>query len=197
MNVAAVPGATVSQLSVNAVAVYRNQRVAVGEAGGLPAVWSRGRRLLVTRLLVVLPGSGASTPSGSGPSASVVGRCAVRLVNAGFTHVGFRDVRIVRVRFVHVRPASVRLVDVRRLVASGSRPPRPRLGLTRRAAPASGSPSPAASGTGSPSPARGSASPRRVRDWLTLACRASASAAASVPSAPACRQPRRHRGRQR
>ena len=112
VNVAAVTGATVSQLSVGAVAVYGNQRVAVGEAGGLPAVWSEAGGSWSPGAWSSSTGSGASTPSGSGPSASGSSAAAPSgFVNAGFAHVGFRDVWIVRVRFVH--SASVRLVDVR------------------------------------------------------------------------------------
>jgi hypothetical protein len=38
--VATIPGATISQVSVDAVAVSGNRRVAVGEAGGSPAIWT-------------------------------------------------------------------------------------------------------------------------------------------------------------
>ena len=38
--VTAVPGGTISQVTVDAVAVSGNRRVAVGEAGGSPAVWT-------------------------------------------------------------------------------------------------------------------------------------------------------------
>ena len=37
---ATIPGATISQVSVDAVAVSGNRRVAVGEAGGSPAIWT-------------------------------------------------------------------------------------------------------------------------------------------------------------
>ena len=70
VNVAAVTGATVSQLSVGAVAVYGNQRVAVGEAGGLPAVWSETGGSWSPGAWSSSTGNGASTPSGAGPSAS-------------------------------------------------------------------------------------------------------------------------------
>jgi len=40
VHVAAIPGGIISQLSVDAVAVSGNRRVAVGEAGGLPAIWT-------------------------------------------------------------------------------------------------------------------------------------------------------------
>jgi len=40
VHVAAIPGGIISQLSVDAVAVSGKRRVAVGEAGGLPAIWT-------------------------------------------------------------------------------------------------------------------------------------------------------------
>jgi len=40
VNLTGVPGGSVPQLSVRAVAVYGDQRVAVGERAGLPAVWA-------------------------------------------------------------------------------------------------------------------------------------------------------------
>ena len=129
VNVSAVPGAKVSQLSLNAVAVYRNQRVAVGEAGGLPAVWSAAGGSWSPVSWSSSPGNGASTPSGSGPSASAsspllrparrrrVRRRRVprrparrRPVPACLRLV---DVRLVRVRFVD--NSSVRLTCVRRV----------------------------------------------------------------------------------
>ena len=49
VDVAAIPGGSISQLSANAVAVSGNQRVAVGEAGGSPAIWTATGLLLVPR----------------------------------------------------------------------------------------------------------------------------------------------------
>jgi hypothetical protein len=41
---AAIPGATIAQVAVNAVGVAAGRQVAVGEAGGAPAIWSRTGR---------------------------------------------------------------------------------------------------------------------------------------------------------
>ena len=203
VNVAAVPGATVSQLSVNAVAVYRNQRVAVGEAGGLQAVWSAAGRSWS-------PVSW-SPVSGSPPQAAVpvppplparpllIRRRRARRRRARRRRAPTRLVARVRrlgpacLRLVDVGPACLRLVDIG-LPASGSSTsglsvsgsstsglPASASGSASPAAPLSGSPSPAASGTRSPSPAA-SASPAASGTGPPSPT-ASASAAASVPSA--------------
>ena len=167
VNVSAVPGAKVPQLSLNAVAVYRNQRVAVGEAGGLPAVWSAaGRSWSPVSWSPVSwspvsgsssPGSGAGPPSASAPSAS-------HSSTSGSSTSGL--------------PASGSSTSG--LPASGSASP---------AAPPSGSPSPAASaspaasGTGSPSPAASASPAASGTGPPSPAASASTSAAASVPSA--------------
>jgi hypothetical protein len=44
VNFAAIPGATISQVAVNAVAVAAGRPVAVGEAGGAPAIWTKTGR---------------------------------------------------------------------------------------------------------------------------------------------------------
>jgi len=156
VNVAAVTGATVSQLSVGAVAVYGNQRVAVGEAGGLPAVWSEVGGSWSPSAWSSSTGNGASTPSGSGPSAPGSSAAAP----SGSSTPG--------------SPTSGSATSGSSASGSSTAPPSgsstsgssaPGTATT----PLFGSPSPAASGTGSPSP---SASPP-----------ASASAAASA-SAP-------------
>ena len=167
VNVAAVPGATVSQLSVNAVAVYRNQRVAVGEAGGLPAVWSAaGRSWSPVSWSPVSgsssPGSGAGTPSASAPSAShssTSGSSTSGLPASGSSTSGLPASG----SSTSGLPASGSSTSG--LPASGSSTSGlPASGSASPAAPPSGSPSPAASaspaasGTGSPSPAA-SASP--------------------------------------
>ena len=181
VNVAAVPGATVSQLSVNAVAVYRNQRVAVGEAGGLPAVWSAaGRSWSPVSWSPVSgsssPGSGAGTPSASAPSAShssTSGSSTSGSSTSGLPASGSSTSGL---------PASGSSTSG--LSVSGSSTsglPASASGSASPAAPLSGSPSPAASGTGSPSPAA-SASPAASGTGPPSPA-ASASAAASVPSA--------------
>lgn len=57
VNVAAIPGATISQVTINAVAVSGGQQVAAGEAGGSPEAWRRTVR-----------GSWSPAP-GTGPAA--------------------------------------------------------------------------------------------------------------------------------
>ena len=180
VNVAAVPGATVSQLSVNAIAVYRNQRVAVGEADGLQAVWGSSRRFLVTHLLVVLLGQRCRHPLRFRP-------VRFSFVDVGLVERPARRVGLASGSSTSGLPASGPSTSARRRPASASDPP---------AAP-SGSPSPAASGAGSPSPAAsGPGSPSSG---------ASPSAAASVPSGTAVpsahlrhlRQPGRQRRRRR
>ena len=122
VNVAAVPGATVPQLSLNAVAVYRNQRVAVGEAGGLPAIWSAAGRSWSPVSWSSSPGSGAGTPSASAPSAShssTSGSSTSGLPASGSLSPPACppavDVRPIRVRLRLTRGGSVRLTLARRV----------------------------------------------------------------------------------
>ncbi len=153
VNVAAVPGATVSQLSVNAIAVYRNQRVAVGEADGRPAVWSAAGGSWSPVSWSSSSGSGAGTPSASGPSvpqsstsgSSASGSSASGLPASGSSTSG--------------------------LSASGSASP---------AAAPSSSPSPAASAAGSPSPA--ASGPGSPSSGASPSAAASVPSATSVPS---------------
>ncbi|HEY4465479.1 MAG TPA: hypothetical protein VGN41_22650 [Streptosporangiaceae bacterium] len=71
VNFAAVPGATISQVAVDAVGVAAGRRVAVGEAGGAPAIWtktSRGAWLPVTGMPpLATAASGALTSVAHGP----------------------------------------------------------------------------------------------------------------------------------
>ena len=173
VNVAAVSGATVSQLSVNAVAVYRNQRVAVGEAGGLPAVWSRAGRSWSPVSWSSSPGTGAGVPSASGPSAShssTSGSSTSGSSTSGSSTSGSST-----------SGSSTSGLSASGLSASGSSTSGSSTsGSSASGSPAaapSGSPSPAASGAGSLSPAASGPG--------SSSSGASPSAAASVPSATA------------
>ncbi len=176
VNVAAVPGATVSQLSVNAIAVYGNQRVAVGEAGGLPAIWSAAGGSWSPVSWSSSPGSGAATPSASGPSvpgsstsgSSVPGSSVPGSSTSGSSVPG-SSVPGSSTSGSSVPGSSTSGSSTSGPLASGpsvsgSSTSSPSASASPAAAP-SGSPSPTASGPGSPSSG------------------ASASAAAPVPSA--------------
>ena len=160
VNVAAVPGATISELSVNAVAVYRSQQVAVGEAGGLPAVWSAAGRSWSPVSWSSSPGSGAGTASAPAPSAS-------HSSTSGSSTSGL--------------PASGSSTSG--LPASGSSTSGlPVFGSASPAAAPSGSPSPAASGAGSPSPAASASAAASVPSASAAASVPSVPSATSVPS---------------
>ncbi len=67
VDVATIPGASISQLSANAVAVSGNQRVAVGEAGGSPAIWTATGSSWYRDTLALTPAPAATSPaSGAG-----------------------------------------------------------------------------------------------------------------------------------
>lgn len=70
---AAIPGATISQVAVDAIGVSGSQQIAVGEAGGSPAIWSatgRGSWSALPGLpasSAALPGAQALTSVAHGP----------------------------------------------------------------------------------------------------------------------------------
>jgi len=75
LNVAALAGGTISQLSVNAVAVVGGQRIAVGEAGGSAVIWSAAGGSWSPAAAALQPGSGippgsTTLPASSAPPAS-------------------------------------------------------------------------------------------------------------------------------
>jgi hypothetical protein len=69
VNVASIPGGTISQLSADAVAISGNRRVAVGEAGGSPAIWTATGSSWYRDTVALTPAPAATSPaSGASPA---------------------------------------------------------------------------------------------------------------------------------
>jgi hypothetical protein len=77
VDVATIPGGSISQLSANAVAVSGNQRVAVGEAGGSPAIWTATGSSWYRDTVALTPAPTATPPaSGAGSPATAPSKAA-------------------------------------------------------------------------------------------------------------------------
>ena len=77
VDVASIPGGSISQLSANAVAVSGNQRVAVGEAGGSPAIWTATGSSWYRDTVALTPAPTATPPaSGAGFPATAPSKAA-------------------------------------------------------------------------------------------------------------------------